>query len=287
MYYKANARHETPATRIVLIVGAALLAAVIGWTIAACGTTDQAGTTDATTSPVGPGADEEPEGAGNGMGGGNPGNGGGNGDHAAGGNNGNSGDGDHGEGGQPPGPDGNGGNDGNDGNDGGGEAVVEPSPKDCVSYHPANLAVKSAGGTGWLMIDGGHSMALFDTKADAEDGVKVARNYTRSCFIGRGNQRPDRERYIVRYWEKPSGLPLGLAPKLDCVSYHPANLTVEKYGEAGWRLVDGEHAMLLLDTQADAERAKLVASAKSRLCFIGRGNDRPDRYRYIVEFWLD
>ncbi len=173
---------------------------------------------------------------------------------------------------------------GGGGTDGGGD--VAPSAVDCVGYNPSNLSVESAGADGWLMVDGGHSLALFDTEADADDGVKVARNYTKSCFVGRGNHRPERSRYIVRYWAGPSGLPLGPAPALDCVGYNPSNLTVEEYGTAGWRLVDGGHSMLLLDTAADAERAKLVAAEHSKLCFIGRDNHRSDRYRYISEFWL-
>lgn len=170
------------------------------------------------------------------------------------------------------------------GTDGGGD--VAPSAVDCVGYNPSNLSVESAGADGWLMVDGGHSLALFDTEADANDGVKVARNYTKSCFIGRDNHRSERSRYIVRYWAGPSGLPLGPAPALDCVGYNPSNLTVEEYGTAGWRLVDGGHSMLLLDTAGDAERAKLVAAEHSKLCFIGRDNHRSDRYRYIFEFWL-
>ncbi|MGH3737135.1 MAG: hypothetical protein ACRDT6_16195 [Micromonosporaceae bacterium] len=163
---------------------------------------------------------------------------------------------------------------------------VTPTAEDCVGYHPASLAVKDAGAVGWLLVDGGHSLALFDTQADAYLGLKMAKHYTRSCFVGRDNQRPDRYRYITRYWKGDSG-DSSLMPTNDCLSYNPHNLTVEKYGTAGWRLLDGSHAMLLLDTAGDAERMRLVAAGNSRLCFIGRGNSRPDRQRYIVEYWLD
>lgn len=188
-----------------------------------------------------------------------------------------------------PGNGNNGGNGPGNGNNGGGPGndphPVEPSPEDCVAYNPANLTVASAGADGWQMRDGSHIMALLDTQADAEDAVKVARNHTRSCFIGRGNHRPDRDRYIVRYWKGVSGLPLGVAPALDCVTYNPNNLSVKSAGDDGWLLVDGGHQMLLLDTANDAERARMMASGYTRLCFIGRDNTRPNRHRYIMEFW--
>lgn len=221
----------------------------------------------------GPGGGGGDNGGGNGGGGGN-----GSGDNGGGGNNG--GGGDNGGGGGDNG----GGGDGD--SDGGGAGDVTPTAEDCVGYNPSNLTVKSADDTGWLLVDGNHSMALFDTEADANLGLKMARHYTRSCFIGRGNQRPDRSRYITQYWTHLSGLP-GAMPMPDCLSYQPHNLTIEKYGTAGWRLLDGSHAMLLLDTAEDAERARLMASEHSKLCFIGRGNSRPDRHRYIVEYWLD
>lgn len=97
--------------------------------------------------------------------------------------------------------------------------------------------------------------------------------------------RPDRDRYIVRYWKGVSGLPLGPAPTLDCVGYDPNNLSVKSAGDDGWLLVDGGHQMLLLDTANDAERARMMASGYSKLCFIGRDNTRPNRHRYILEFW--
>jgi hypothetical protein len=296
MYYHANSRRNTIVARTVVIVSAALLAAIVGWNIAACGTTGRAddtaasfGTPNQTPSSPSP-LPTDATGSGDaGEGGGVGGDGG-------------EGNGVDGDGGQPPGPgpDPDGG-DGGDGDGGGGEPpgpgpdeddeddaeeLVLPSPKDCVSYNPANLTVKSAGTSGWLMVDGSHSMALFDTKADADDGVKVARNYRRFCFIGRDNDHSNRYAYIKTYFEMPSGLPLGLAPKLDCISYDPKNLSLVKLGGLGWRLVAGTKVLLLLDTQGDAERARLVASERSRLCFIGRGNDRPDPYRYTLEYWL-
>jgi hypothetical protein len=129
-------------------------------------------------------------------------------------------------------------------------------------------------------------MMVFDTKAHADDAVKVARKYTRSCYVGRGNTRPERSRYIVQYWEGPSGLPAGLAPALDCSGYNPATLAVNSAGASGWRLSDGTHEILLLDTAADAERAKIVAGGATKLCLIGASNSRLDWHRYTMEYWL-
>lgn len=169
--------------------------------------------------------------------------------------------------------------------DGDGETEgVTPSAEDCVSYDPAQLHVEAAGDA-WRMRSGGHLLKIFDTKADAEDGVKVARNWTRMCFIGRGNDRPEQHRYIFTYWQQHSGLPFGPAPKFDCVAYDPAGLTVHGPAGEGWRLRAGGVPLLLLDTAADAARAKLVAGQHRQLCRIGAGNDRPDPARYLLHHW--
>lgn len=210
--------------------------------------------------------------------------GGGGTDASAGKTGGGSGDGgDHGSGDSGGGPGGTDG-DGHDGVDPG-WPDIEPAAEDCLSYNPANLTVHDIGADGWQMRDGGHAMAVFDTQADAEDAVKVARNHTQSCFIGRDNHRPNRDRYIVQYWKGTSGLPLGPAPTLDCVGYDPADVHVESAGADGWRVVSEDKWLVLLDTQQDAERAKHVAASVTNLCFIGRDNHRPNRDRYIMEFW--
>jgi hypothetical protein len=170
-------------------------------------------------------------------------------------------------------------------------AAPDPSAEDCVSYNPANLTV-TASGDAWLLRDGNHAMKLFDTQADAEDGRRVARNWTKMCFIGRGNQKADRYRYIITYWKDPSGLPVGLAPTFECITYNPATLTIYS-GPAhpadpqqdDWALYSGGIPLLFLASQPDALRAKLVAAGNTRLCTIGHGNDRPDPYRYVMEYW--
>ncbi|WJK34935.1 hypothetical protein [Solwaraspora sp. WMMA2065] len=190
-----------------------------------------------------------------------------------------------GSGDDPDHPDGGGSGDGGDGGDGGElEPPVQPAAEDCVTYDPANLTIEQSGDA-WRMRDGGHAIKLFATKTDAEDGVKVARNWTRLCFIGRGNDRADRHRYIITYFQGPSGLPFGPAPHFDCITYDPAELAVHGPDGDGWGLRAAATPLLFLASAADAERARLVAAGNTRLCLIGHGNGQPDPSRYQLEYW--
>jgi hypothetical protein len=170
--------------------------------------------------------------------------------------------------------------------------LAEPAPEDCVSYDPSNLTV-TASGDAWLLREGSHAMKLFDTQADAEDGRRVARNWTKLCFIGRDNDEPDRYRYIVHYFKDPSGLPLGPAPiTMECITYNPGDLAIYS-GPAhpadpeneDWALHSGATPLLFLASEPDALRAEIVASGNTRLCVIGHGNDRPDPNRYRLFWW--
>ncbi|MFV2126412.1 hypothetical protein ACFHWS_18030 [Micromonospora sp. LOL_013] len=177
------------------------------------------------------------------------------------------------------------GGDSGDGGDGGEpEPPVQPAAEDCVTYDPANLTIEQSGDA-WRMRDGGHAIKLFATKTDAEDGVKVARNWTRLCFIGRDNDRADRHRYIITYFQGPSGLPFGPAPHFDCITYDPAELAVHGPDGDGWGLRAAATPLLFLASAADAERARLVAAGNTRLCLIGHGNGQPDPSRYQLEYW--
>ena len=54
----------------------------------------------------------------------------------------------------------------------------------------------------WTLVDNGSTwMQIFDTPADAARGLLVARDYTKQCFIGRNNHRPNRQAYIMEYWK--------------------------------------------------------------------------------------
>jgi hypothetical protein len=166
-----------------------------------------------------------------------------------------------------------------------------PANEDCVSYNAANLTV-TAHGDAWILRDGSHSMKLFDTKADAEDGKKVARNWSRLCFIGRNNTRAERSRFIFTYFRMPSGLPLGPAPTFECIAYDKTKLTIYSGaahpalpGETTWALHSGATPLLFFASEPDALRGKLVAAENKQLCLIGHGNSRPDPSRYILEYW--
>jgi hypothetical protein len=72
----------------------------------------------------------------------------------------------------------------------------------------------------------------------------------------------------------------------DCVSYDPSNLTVEAVGDL-WRLRSGGHLMQMFATQSDANAGLANARNWSRMCFIGRQTERPDRYFYIKTYWQE
>lgn len=161
---------------------------------------------------------------------------------------------------------------------------VEPAAKDCISYDATDIGVEPTGGD-WRVRIGSSSFKVFASQGEANDAAWVARHWTRRCFIGRGNDRDDRYRYIAHYFEQSSNLPALIMPAHDCISYDPPNLGISHHA-GDWWLLDGPAELLPLASQADAERARAVASDHSRLCYIGRGNDRPDHDRYTMSYWL-
>jgi hypothetical protein len=72
----------------------------------------------------------------------------------------------------------------------------------------------------------------------------------------------------------------------DCVSYDPENLTVEAVGDL-WRLRSGDHLMQMFAAQSDANAGLANARNWTRMCFIGRGTERPDRHFYIKTYWQE
>lgn len=155
--------------------------------------------------------------------------------------------------------------------------------EDCLPYDRTHLRISDEGAAGWLLTDGRSRMLMLDSQADAERALAVARAHTHHCFIGRDNHRPDRVRYIVHYWRGNPGATATAGD--DCLGYDPATVGVFDRGATGWRLEDGPHALVLFDNQADANRGLVVARAFSNLCFIGRGNSRPNREDFIVQYW--
>jgi hypothetical protein len=96
----------------------------------------------------------------------------------------------------------------------------------------------------------------------------------------------------LRWWSRParrSGtsvkIPAGAIPDEDCIPYDPGNLGIEDLGDLGWRLNSRSIAMVLVDNADDASKLRELASYYSQQCFIGRDNNRADRYRYIVDYW--
>ncbi|HEU4557083.1 MAG TPA: hypothetical protein VFS20_04510 [Longimicrobium sp.] len=74
------------------------------------------------------------------------------------------------------------------------------SNEDCISYPSASVGVFERGAIGWRMEAGSMWMQLFDNEADANRGLMTAQAFSKQCFIGRNNSRPDRKQYIVEYW---------------------------------------------------------------------------------------
>ncbi|MET0132534.1 MAG: hypothetical protein ABW215_02970 [Kibdelosporangium sp.] len=74
------------------------------------------------------------------------------------------------------------------------------SGEDCIAFTPSTLFVVRVSATEWSLRSGNMLMESFKTQAQASRGLKAARQYTKQCFIGRDNKRPDRSAYIMEYW---------------------------------------------------------------------------------------
>jgi hypothetical protein len=83
--------------------------------------------------------------------------------------------------------------------------------------------------------------------------------------------------------ELPPGQVAGDAP--DCVNYDPAPLRVAADRNTGWVLTDGASNLLTLDNESDARKALALAGRYKSHCFLGRGNSRPNRSDYVIEYW--
>lgn len=156
---------------------------------------------------------------------------------------------------------------------------------DELPYNPRALRIVDEGPTGWLLTDGVSRMKMFDNKEDARNGLRVARRHTRHGFVGRDNPRRNRIDYITEYWAGNSGLSWEPLTKTDCIPYNPNNVVAEDLDAKGWRLREGNHWMLLAHDLNDALAILRVVERHSRMCFIGRGNKRPNRKGYIMTYW--
>lgn len=157
---------------------------------------------------------------------------------------------------------------------------------DELPYDPRRLRIVDEGAGGWLLTDGVSRMKMFDNKEDARNGLRVARRHTRHGFVGRDNTRgAKRLDYITEYWAGCSGLPSEPLTKVDCIPYNPNNVVAEDLNAQGWRIRDGNHWMLLAHDLNDALAVLRIVERHTRMCFIGRGNHRPNRKQYIMTYW--
>ena len=163
--------------------------------------------------------------------------------------------------------------------------VYEVITVDEISYNPRTLQIVDEGARGWLLTDGASRMKMFDNKEDARNGMAVARRHTKQGFVGRDNPRSNRIDYITEYWTGTSGLPAMPLTKTDSIAYNPANVVAEDLDAQGWRLKDGNHWMVLAHDLNDALAILRWIERHSRICFIGRGNNRPNRKQYIMTYW--
>lgn len=163
------------------------------------------------------------------------------------------------------------------GGEDGGEAAA-----DCLSYDPRNLAVRRIGAD-WIVADGDHRMLALASRAEARTARDVARRHTRLCFVGRGNDRAERDRYVFSWMAGDSGVDPRVERE-DCLPYDASDLRVVDEGARGFLVTDGRSRIQMLATRADAERVVEVMRDHSARCFVGRDNDRPDRRRYIVSY---
>ena len=73
-----------------------------------------------------------------------------------------------------------------------------------------------------------------------------------------------------------------------CTPFDPATLQLVEVTKAqtSWSLRRGDGAILkTFATREDGEAGIAVARRYSQLCYIGKNNTRPDRDRYVMEYW--
>lgn len=165
------------------------------------------------------------------------------------------------------------------------QGLSEVITRDEIPYNPRRLHVVDEGARGWLLTDGTMRMKMLDNAEDARNGLRVARRHTRQGFVGRDNGRSNRDDYIVEYWAGDSGLRWEALTKTDSIPYSAANVVAEDLDADGWRLRDGGHWMVLAHDLNDALSTLDVIERNSQICFIGRGNHRPNRKRYSMTYW--
>ena len=157
--------------------------------------------------------------------------------------------------------------------------------EDCEPYEPAALQTTREQGVGFVLGAAGSVMLTLDSENDAKRALALARGYKSHCYLGRGNSRPNRSDFITEYWKVPSGAQIAIDAE-DCEAYSRSALRVVDQGPQGFAVLEGTGRRLVqADNQADAQMARTIAQQHTRLCFIGRGNKRPNQRDYIVQYW--
>lgn len=163
--------------------------------------------------------------------------------------------------------------------------IYEVYTRDELPYNPKNLRIVDEGSKGWLLTDGVSRMKMLDNKEDARNALRVARRHSKHGFIGRDNPRINRIDYITEYWAGSSGLPYEPLTKVDAIPYNPTNVVAEDLDTNGWRIKEGNLWMLMAHDMNDALALLRIVERYTRMCFIGRDNQRPDRKSYIMTYW--
>jgi hypothetical protein len=152
--------------------------------------------------------------------------------------------------------------------------------EDCSAYSPASLRVERDA-EGWSVTAAGTvTVARAATEADAQRMNAVAAQHSRVCYIGRD---PETRMFALQYWDGPTPLPPSADE--DCLAHDPAAIRVAARGLGEWRVSGGERLLAVFKTEEDAIAAWQRFSETRSRCFIGRGNEVPNRKAYILHYW--
>src|ERR1700741_3973170 len=119
------------------------------------------------------------------------------------------------------------------------------SPEDCLPYNPAQVSILNPPASAppttadWVITDGTQRMLILSSAQDAQDALTVVRRHTAQCFIGRGNQRAERQMFIADYWVGDTPFE-GTVSREDCYRYDPSSLRTIEERQWTWKVIDPE-----------------------------------------------
>lgn len=150
-------------------------------------------------------------------------------------------------------------------------AYPEPSfDEDCIPFDPENVEIEEYDGDRWRLVHEGAAMLVFDEFENAKKARNVIQAYgfDDQCFVGRPNPP-------MTYWLAdggPASTDDGTIEGEDCIGFDPENLQIEPFDGDRWRVVDGNSALLVFDSEANAQRTIDVIRhyGFDRQCFVGR-----------------